>query len=110
MLNYLLHLGLDTVHNYYQDTLGLLLPEFKFSNVTEDFVLQLLEDMNIEKAASIDNLSGKLLKDGVELCNLPVKYSLFRTDCQIAKLKPLFKKDSTTLPRNIFLKTRVFHI
>ena len=74
--------------------------------------------MNINKAAGIDNLSGKFLKDGAnilakpisELCNLSIKYSLFPTDCQIAKLKPLFKKDSTTLPRNIFLKTRVFHI
>ena len=86
--------------------------------MTEDHVLQLLKDMTVDKAAGIDNLSGKFLKDGAnilakpisELCNLSIKYSLFPTDCQIAKLKPLFKKDSTTLPRNIFLKTRVFHI
>ena len=64
--------------------------------------------MNINKAAGIDNLSGKFLKDGAnilakpisELCNLSIKYSLFPTDCQIAKLKPLFKKVSTTRPKN----------
>ena len=99
--------GLDTVRSYYQDILGLLPSKFKFSNVTEDHVLQLLKDMNVDKAAGIDNLSGKFLKDGAnilakpisELCNLSIKYSLFPTDCQIAKLKPLFKKGSTTLPK-----------
>ena len=99
--------GLDTVRNYYQDILGLLPSKFKFSNVTEDHVLQLLKDMNVDKAAGIDNLSGKFLKDGAnilakpisELCNLSIKYSLFPTDFQIAKLKPLFKKGSTTLPK-----------
>ena len=76
--------------------------------MTEDHVLQLLKDMTVDKAAGIDNLSGKFLKDGAnilakqisELCNLSIKYSLFPTDCQIAKLKPLFKKSSTTLPKN----------
>ena len=56
--------------------------------------------MNIDKAGGIDNLSGKFLKDGAELCNLSINYSLFPTDYQIAKLKALFKKDSTTLPNN----------
>ena len=64
--------------------------------------------MNIDKAAGIDDLSEKILKDGAnilakpisELCNLSIKFSLFPTDCQIAKLKPLFKKGSTTLPKN----------
>ena len=76
--------------------------------MTEDLVLQSLKDMNIDKADGIDNLSGKFLIDGAnilakpisELCNLSIKYSLFPTDCQIAKLKPLFKKGSTTLPKN----------
>ena len=54
--------GLDTVHNYYQDILGLLPSKFKFSNVTEDLSLQLLKDRNIDKASGIDNLSGKSSK------------------------------------------------
>ena len=44
--------------------------------------------MNKDKAAGIDNLSGKSLKDGVnilaksisELCNLSIEYSIFPTD------------------------------
>ena len=76
--------------------------------MTEDHVLQLLKDMTVDKAAGIDNLSGKFLKDGAnilakpisELCNLSIKYSLFPKDCQIAKLKPLFKKTSKRLPKN----------
>ena len=64
--------------------------------------------MNPDRAAGIDNLSGKFLRDGAiilakpisKICNLSIKYSLFSTDCQIAKLKPLFKKGSTTHPKN----------
>ena len=64
--------------------------------------------MNIDKAAGINNLSGKFLKDGAnilaepisEICNLSIKYFIFPIDCQTAKLKPLYKKGSTTLRRN----------
>ena len=64
--------------------------------------------MNTDKAAGIDNLSGKFLKDGAnilakpisKICNLSIKYSVFPIDCQVAKLKPLYKQGSATLPRN----------
>ena len=55
--------GITSVRKYYQDVLNLLPCKFKFSFVTEDLVLKLLKDMNIDKAAGIDNLSGKFLKD-----------------------------------------------
>ena len=56
--------------------------------------------MNIDKAAGIYNLSGKFLKYGAniqakpisEISNLSIKHSLFPIDCQIVKLKPLFKR------------------
>ena len=100
--------GITSVRNFYQTILDQLPFKFKFSNVTEDLVFKLLNDMNPDKAAGIDNLSGKFLKDGAsilakpisKICNLSIKYSLFPTDCQIAKLKPLFKKGSTTHPKN----------
>ena len=86
----------------------MLSSKFKFSDVTEDFILKLLKDMNIDKATCIDNVSGKVLKDGAnilakpisKICNLFMKYSIFPRDCQIAKLKPLFKKGCPTLSRN----------
>ena len=64
--------------------------------------------MPIDKTAGIDNLSGKVFTDGAnilakpisELCNLSTRYSRFPADCQIVKLKPLFKKGYTTLPKN----------
>ena len=100
--------GITSVRNYYQNTIGLFTSKYNFSNVTEDVVLRLLNEMNTDKAAGIDNLSAKFLKDGAvilakpisKICNLSVKYSIFPTDCQIAKLKPLFKKGSTTHPKN----------
>ena len=68
---------LDTVYNYYQDILSLLPSKFKFSNVTEDLVLQLLQDMNVDKAASIDNLSEKFLKDGTNILAKSLNYVIF---------------------------------
>ena len=64
--------------------------------------------MNKGKAAGMDNPSGKFLKNGAnilakpisKICNLSIKYYVFPTNCQVAKLKPLYKEGSTTLPRN----------
>ena len=39
--------GLDTVRSYYHDILGLLPSKFKFSNVTENHVLQLLKEKKL---------------------------------------------------------------
>ena len=92
--------GISSVSNYYQNILDLLPSRFKFSNVTEDFALKLLKDMNIDEAAGIDNHSGNFLKEGAnilakpisKICNLFMKCSVFSTDCQVAKLKPLYKR------------------
>ena len=46
--------------------------------MTEDHVLQLLKDMNVDKAAGIDNLSGKFLKDGANILVKPLNYVIFR--------------------------------
>ena len=64
--------------------------------------------MDENKAAGLDNLSGKFLKDGAtilakplsQICNLSIKYSTFPNDCKIAKLKPSFKRGSKTDPKN----------
>ena len=52
--------GISAVRNYYQNVLDLLPNKFSFSNATEDFALKLIKDMNTDKAAGIDNLSGKI--------------------------------------------------
>ena len=63
--------------------------------------------MGGNKTARLDNLFGNFLKDGAtvlakpisQICNLSEKYSIFSSDCKIAKLKPLFKKGSKTVPK-----------
>ena len=38
--------------------------KFKFNFVSEDPILKILQNINENKAAGLDNLSGKFLKDG----------------------------------------------
>ena len=76
--------------------------------MSEETVLKLLKDLDEDKAAGLDNISGKFLKDTAtvlakpisQICNLFIKSSIFPTDRKIAKLKPLFKKGSKAAPKN----------
>ena len=69
---------------------------------------KLLEDINPSKSARLDNLTGKFLRDDAsvlaapisDLCNLSISFSVFPDDCKIAKLKPIYKKESKTEPKN----------
>ena len=71
-------------------------------------ILKLLKQLNPAKSAGIDNLTGKFLKEGApvlaspitDLVNLSISLSLFPDDCKIAKLKPLYKKEAKTKPKN----------
>ena len=71
-------------------------------------ILKLLKQLNPAKSAGIDNLSGKFLKEGApvldspitDLVNLSISLSLIPDDCKIAKLKPLYKKEAKTKPKN----------
>ena len=100
--------GLSLVYQYYNKTLKLPNTRFKFTFVSEVSVLKILKNMDENKAAGLDNLSGKFLKDGAtilakplcQICNLSIKYSTFPNDCKIAKLKPLFKRGSKTDSKN----------
>ena len=68
----------------------------------------MLKNVEVTKAAGIDQISGKFLKDGArilakpisELCNLSMTLGSFLDACKIAKVKPLFKKGSKTDPSN----------
>ena len=82
--------------------------KFKFSFLSQETVLKFLQDLNENKAARLDNLSDKFLKDEAtvlakpvsQICNLCIKYSTFPSDCKKAKLKPLFKIGSKAAPKN----------
>ena len=81
---------------------------FEFSGASPEKILNILKGLNPSKAGSIDNLSGKFLKDGADIlarpisqfCNLSIKLNLFPRSCKIATVKPLFKKGSKTDPQN----------
>ena len=67
-----------------------------------------MKDLNPSKAAGIDNLSGKFLKDGAhdltrpisQFFNLSIKLNSFPSSCKIGKVKPFFIKGSKTDPQN----------
>ena len=94
---------------YYKRFLNTENQKFTFSPTSEEEILKLLTDTNPEKAAGIDNLSGRFLKDGAvvlalpisKLCNLSMKRSKFPLDCKIAKLKPLTRKVQKQIQRTI---------
>ena len=100
--------GLTSVYQYYNKMLELPNTRFNFTFISENNVLKILKNMDENKNAGLDNLSGKFLKDGATIfakplsqsCNLSIKYSKFQNDCKIAKLKPLFKRGSKTDPKN----------
>ena len=103
-----LKFGLHSVQQYYKKILKYPNSKFKFNFVSEETVLKLLQNLDENKAAGLDNLSVKFLKDGAivlatpisQICNLSIKHLIFPSDCKIAKLKPLFKKSLTTDPKN----------
>ena len=81
---------------------------FKLDSTTEGYLFKLLKNIEVTKAAGIDQIPGKFLKDGVQilakpisqLCNLSMTLGSFPDACKIAKVKPLFKKGSKTDPSN----------
>ena len=91
--------GIDSVKHFSKDLN--ITSKFQLQPTTEDTVLKLLKNIEISKAASIDNLPGRILKDGAvilakpvtKICNLSIKSRIFSDPCKLAKLKPIFKKD-----------------
>ena len=83
--------GLSSVCQYYNKTLKLPNTRFNFTFVSEGSLLKLIKNMDENKAAGLDNLSGKFLKDGAtilaqplsQICNLSIKYATLPNDCKI---------------------------
>ena len=80
--------------------------KLNFQTIQSNTFPNLLKSCNVKKAAGIDNISGRFLKDGADvlalpitqICNLSIKLSHFPKDCKVAKLKPLYKKGTKTDP------------
>ena len=68
-----------------------------------------MKNVELNKAAGMDNISRRFLKDGADIlaipvtqiCTLSIKLSHFANNCKLVKLKPLYKKGSKTDPKKI---------
>ena len=96
------------IASYYNNNVVSKDLHFQLLETSPEKISSILKGLNPFKAAGIDNLSGKFLKDGAhvlarpisQLCNLSIKLNSFPRSCKIAKVKPLFKKGSKTDPQN----------
>ena len=78
--------------------------DFEFSNVSQEDVKKILFGLDTNKAAGMDQIPAKFLRDGVEVLALPleniinssIKLSTFPEECKVAKLKLIFKKGART--------------
>ena len=81
---------------------------FNIAIASENTILTILKNAKVSKAAGLDNLSGRFLKDGAEvlakfitdICNLSITSGKFPDSCKLIKLKPIYKKGSLTEASN----------
>ena len=81
-----------------------LTKKFELLPTEKDYILKILRDINTSKAAGIDRLPGKFLKDGAnvlakpvtDICNLSISLNKFPSAFKLAKVKPIFKKGRKT--------------
>ena len=67
---------------------------FEFFETSSEKIWNILKGLNSSKAAGIDNISGKFLKDGADIlarpisqfCNLSIKLNSFPRSCKFAKV------------------------
>ena len=98
--------SINSVIKYYEHMI--LGDYFHLASVSENSILTILKATQVSKAAGIDNLSGRFLKDGAkvlskpisDLCNLSITSKKFLDPCKVAKFKPFYKKSSLTEPCN----------
>ena len=77
--------------------------------VQPNTISNLLKLCNVNKAAGIDNVSGRFLKDGADMLgirttqiyNLPTNYLTFRKTVKKPCLNPSTKTDPKTDPKNV---------
>ena len=82
---------------------------FCLVSVSKHKIQTILKATQVPKAAGIDNLYGRFLKDGAnvlskpisELFNLPITSEKFPGIYKVAKLKPLYEKGSLTEPMSL---------
>ena len=82
--------------------------DFEFSNLSEEVIKKILLSIDTSKAADMDQIPAKFLRDVAKVLALPlrniidisIKLSTFPEESKIAKLKPIFKKGARADPKN----------
>ena len=98
----------QTTKSYYAKISCNVSNDFEFSNVSEDEVKKILLSPDTSKAAGMDQIPAKILRDGakvlalplVNIINLSIKLSTFPEECEIAKIKPIFEKGARIDTKN----------
>ena len=93
---------LNSVFQHYKCTIQS--DSFNLATAPKNTILTIFKNTEVYKAAGLDNLSGRFLKDGAkvlakpitDLINLSITSGKFPDSCKIAKLKPIYKKSSLT--------------
>ena len=97
---------LNTVFQHYK---GIIQSDsFNLASVSENTILTILKNTKVSKAAGLDSLSGRFLKDGAkvlpkpipDICSLSITSGKFHDPCKLGKLKPISKKGSLTEASN----------
>ena len=98
----------QTTKNYYDKTSCNVSNDFEFSKVSEEHVKKILLSLDTSKAAGMDQIPAKFLRDGDEvlalpmenIINLSIKLSTFPGKCKLAKLKPILKRGARNDTKN----------
>ena len=107
--------NLESVMNYYSNFI--IADDFCSNKTSQNKVLKIILKIEISKAAGIDKLSGRYLRDAVEIlyrsiceiCKLSISREAFPDACKITKLKAIYKKGKKTLPTtDLFLYFQSF--
>ena len=98
-----------TLNSVFQHYKGIIQSDsFNPGSVSENTILTILRNTKVSKAAGLDNLPGRFLRDGAkvlakpitDICNLSITSGKFSDSCKLAKLKRIYKKGSLTEASN----------
>ena len=99
--------GIPLVRQYYKE-INFREKKLKFEKVSSVSILKILKEFKTNKATEVDNLAGRFLKDGskilctpiAKICYLSIKLTSFSDKCNVAKIKPFYKKGLETDLKN----------
>ena len=97
---------LNSVFQHYKGTIQS--DSFNLATAPKNTILTIFKNTEVYKAAGLDNLSGRFLKDGAkvlakpltDLFNLSITSGKLPDSCKLAKLKARYKKGSLTEASN----------